>query len=242
MKDIGKNIKSIRQTKGMTQDALAEALFVTRQTVSNYENGRSRPDLDMLLKIAQVLDTDINAIIYGPSIPQSKKNGYRWLAISGSALVAMTMLYALLSILFSKESGAFYYEYISLRWINRLTLFPAMLFVLGWVLTHCLSLFANLRQLRPERSKVLRVIACVLLGLLVIVPVPYIVFQSVALYRSIVYHNVSMTFPYIPVLWESFKAILFLVRDAPFAYIILGGVFWLLALPDVGKREESVTG
>ena len=39
MRDIGKNIKNIRQTKGMTQDTMAEALFVTRQTVSNYENG-----------------------------------------------------------------------------------------------------------------------------------------------------------------------------------------------------------
>ena len=54
MRDIGKNIKTLRMAKGMTQEDLAAALFVTRQTVSNYENGRSRPDLDMLLNIAQV--------------------------------------------------------------------------------------------------------------------------------------------------------------------------------------------
>ena len=77
MRDIGKNIKNIRQTKGMTQDTMAEALFVTRQTVSNYENGRSRPDLDMLLRIAEVLETDVNTIIYGPPIPQSKKDSYK---------------------------------------------------------------------------------------------------------------------------------------------------------------------
>ena len=40
MRDIGKNIKMIRQSKEMTHEALAEVLFVTRQTVSNYENGR----------------------------------------------------------------------------------------------------------------------------------------------------------------------------------------------------------
>ena len=57
MKDIGKNIKAIRQTKGMTQNDLADALYVTRQTVSNYENGRSQPDLDMLLKIAEILES-----------------------------------------------------------------------------------------------------------------------------------------------------------------------------------------
>lgn len=37
MRDIGKNIKTLRTAKGMTQEELAAALFVTRQTVSNYE-------------------------------------------------------------------------------------------------------------------------------------------------------------------------------------------------------------
>lgn len=42
MRDIGKNIRTLREKKGMTQEELAQALFVTRQTVSNYETGRSR--------------------------------------------------------------------------------------------------------------------------------------------------------------------------------------------------------
>ncbi|HIR10446.1 MAG TPA: helix-turn-helix transcriptional regulator, partial [Candidatus Avoscillospira stercoripullorum] len=37
MRDIGKNIRTLRIRRGLTQDELAEALFVTRQTVSNYE-------------------------------------------------------------------------------------------------------------------------------------------------------------------------------------------------------------
>ena len=41
MRDIGKNIKTLRIRRGMTQDELAEALYVTRQTVSNYETGVS---------------------------------------------------------------------------------------------------------------------------------------------------------------------------------------------------------
>ena len=42
MRDIGKNIRDLRQQKHLTQEELAEQLFVTRQTVSNYENGRTR--------------------------------------------------------------------------------------------------------------------------------------------------------------------------------------------------------
>ena len=57
MRDISKNIKQLRIKKGMTQDELAEVLFVTRQTVSNYETGKSHPDVDMLVSIAAALWT-----------------------------------------------------------------------------------------------------------------------------------------------------------------------------------------
>ena len=77
MRDVGKNIKQIRLSKNMTQDSLADALYVTRQTVSNYENGRSRPDLDMLVRIAEIFDTDVNTLIYGPPVPESKKAAWQ---------------------------------------------------------------------------------------------------------------------------------------------------------------------
>ena len=58
MRDIGKNIRDLRQQKHLTQEELAEQLFVTRQTVSNYENGRTRPDVDQILRLAEIFDTD----------------------------------------------------------------------------------------------------------------------------------------------------------------------------------------
>ena len=79
----------------MTQDTLAEKLFVTRQTVSNYENGRSRPDIDMVLKIAEALDTDTNSIIYGLSVPESKKQAYRRLRIMGCICALLCVAYGL---------------------------------------------------------------------------------------------------------------------------------------------------
>ena len=72
MRDIGKNIRDLRSKRNMTQDELAEKLFVTRQTVSNYETGRSRPDLDMLVKIAKVLECDTNALLFGLPKPEKK--------------------------------------------------------------------------------------------------------------------------------------------------------------------------
>lgn len=67
MRDIGKNIRSLRVKRNMSQDHLAEALHVTRQTVSNYETGRSRPDVEMLTALATALDADVREILYGPA-------------------------------------------------------------------------------------------------------------------------------------------------------------------------------
>ena len=67
MRDIGKNIRALRARRGMRQDQLAEALHVTRQTVSNYETGRSRPDVEMLTALAEVLGADVKEVLYGPA-------------------------------------------------------------------------------------------------------------------------------------------------------------------------------
>ena len=62
---VGKNIKSYREQKNITQDELAEKLCVTRQAVSNWECGKTEPDIDTLHKIADVLEVNIEELIYG---------------------------------------------------------------------------------------------------------------------------------------------------------------------------------
>ena len=62
---VGKNIKTAREEKGITQEAMAEQLNVTRQAVSSWENEKTRPDVEMLDKIAGVLGVDIERLIYG---------------------------------------------------------------------------------------------------------------------------------------------------------------------------------
>ena len=65
MAKIGRNIREQRMKKGLSQEELAERLYVTRQTISNYETGRSDPDVEMLTRLAEALDTDIQLLIYG---------------------------------------------------------------------------------------------------------------------------------------------------------------------------------
>ncbi len=52
---LGKNIKALRLSKGLSQQALAEQLHVVRQTVSKWESGLSVPDADLLIRLSQLL-------------------------------------------------------------------------------------------------------------------------------------------------------------------------------------------
>ena len=96
MSKISRNIKKIRKEKGITQEALAEKLFVTRQAVSNWENDKTKPDIESLEMLAEALSVDIEELIYGEKkaviISQDKtkqKNRIKiTLAIVGSIFVA----------------------------------------------------------------------------------------------------------------------------------------------------------
>ena len=62
---IAKNIKKFRELKNISQSELAEKLNVTRQAVSNWETGKTQPDIDTLHKIADMLEISIDELIYG---------------------------------------------------------------------------------------------------------------------------------------------------------------------------------
>ena len=63
--NIHQNLKSCRTRLGITQEQVAEQLHTTRQTVSNYETGRSQPDLDTLVRLAGLYQVPVEALLYG---------------------------------------------------------------------------------------------------------------------------------------------------------------------------------
>ncbi len=63
MSEFGENLRKAREAKGITQQTLAESLFVTRQTVSRWESGSRYPDLLTARKISEVLDTSVGALL-----------------------------------------------------------------------------------------------------------------------------------------------------------------------------------
>lgn len=61
--DIGKRLKQKRQEANLTQKELADLLFVSRQTISSWEVGRTYPDLETLVKISELFATPLDDLL-----------------------------------------------------------------------------------------------------------------------------------------------------------------------------------
>ena len=71
MNRLPDHIREKRIGKGLTQQQLAEKIFVTRQAVSRYETGERTPDLFTLQKLAEILDTTIDQLLDGHNMRQA---------------------------------------------------------------------------------------------------------------------------------------------------------------------------
>lgn len=68
---ISNFIKAKRKELGITQDELAEKLFVTEKAISRWETGRGTPDISLLLPLSKELNIDVSELLNGE---ENKKN------------------------------------------------------------------------------------------------------------------------------------------------------------------------
>lgn len=163
MNSVARNIKKLRQRKGLTQEELADKLHVTRQAVSNWETDKNQPDIETLINLAQVLDTDVNELIYGlaPEPYQRFQRRYVYATILCAAIVITVLLLEI-----------FLYPYIMKvrsRTYNTLPTFiyifsvrPLGYLAAGAMLPAALSMWADTRVKKSVR------IAALVFGLVVV--------------------------------------------------------------------------
>ena len=70
---LNENIKTIRKSKGLSQEELAVKLNVVRQTVSKWEQGLSVPDSDMLISLSESLETPVSTLL-GENVAKQEAN------------------------------------------------------------------------------------------------------------------------------------------------------------------------
>lgn len=63
--EIGKQIKKHRSELGLSQEEFADKIFVTRQSVSNWENDKNYPDINSLVLMAEIFGISLDNLIKG---------------------------------------------------------------------------------------------------------------------------------------------------------------------------------
>lgn len=234
MRDIGKNIRALRTRADMSQDELAEKLFVTRQTVSNYENGKSRPDVEMLLRIAEVLGADMNAVLYGAEIPDAVKRERRRevkrMIVTGTVVLvlaaALWILTPIAAYLRNNTYTVGLYEFV------KLLLRPAVFFAAGYGAVQGMMLLLPQKP-AVEWGKYVRIGVLAVLGLYAVWSVPVTVWALLP--REVG----GSSFP--PVYIPGYTELLFPVMNIALRYswgFLLPGAAWRFFSPPAKVPEE----
>lgn len=107
--ELGKKIVKIRKDNNLTQEDLAEMYYVSRQTISSWENSKSYPDLDILIKISNDFSISLDVLLKGDekmvtNISKSQKDSKRYKNI----LTIISIGFILILILFGIYSISYY--------------------------------------------------------------------------------------------------------------------------------------
>lgn len=168
MRDIGKNIRDLRERAKLTQDALAEQLCTTRQTISNYERGKTRPDVEQVLRLAAVFGTDANAILYGPPGAERRRDARLRTVLSGMIWSVLQTGYWLLAPAAEEQHRV--YLNVMPKGLLWLLLRPVTLLVFGWFLMQLISLVTARKPLKTKRAVHVQIILIILAGLSIALP------------------------------------------------------------------------
>ncbi|MDD7607215.1 MAG: helix-turn-helix transcriptional regulator [Candidatus Enterosoma sp.] len=60
---VGRKISSYRKRKNLSQDELAERMYVSRQLVSKWENGTGIPKIDYIIDLCEILDVNFEELL-----------------------------------------------------------------------------------------------------------------------------------------------------------------------------------
>lgn len=72
--NLGENIYTYRTKRNLSQGELANALEVSRQSVSKWENNLAQPELDKLIRMSKLFSISLDELVYGPAAAQESNN------------------------------------------------------------------------------------------------------------------------------------------------------------------------
>lgn len=106
--EIGEVVKKKRLEFKMTQEELAQTLFVSRPLISKWENGKSYPDLDQLIQLSDLFDISLDELMRGDSTMVKEKDKYVTRGIAWknwNTLVGLILVWLLVDVGFNFFEG-----------------------------------------------------------------------------------------------------------------------------------------
>ncbi|MEG0375950.1 MAG: helix-turn-helix transcriptional regulator [Raoultibacter sp.] len=95
--NLGEQIKNYRTNRGYSQEDLAAKLYVSRQTISNWETDKTYPDVQSLLLLSALFDTTIDELVKGDietmkeAIDANKMKTLSWVMLVGVVAALLTI-------------------------------------------------------------------------------------------------------------------------------------------------------
>lgn len=184
MNTVAKNIRRLRIRDGLTQDALAEKLCVTRQAVSSWETGKTQPDVDTLHTIAGAFGTDIAVVIYGERCvpaqsPEEKKRKIVTAVILGFVTLALLLIALFLAPVLKEQAErtfhAIPYVLYLMLGLPLLYLFAAMFLM---------SVFSVFWDFRIKNAVIRRILFVLSAGFILLYGIPVTLGMTVFVNRA----------------------------------------------------------
>lgn len=173
--ELHEKLQILRKNRGMTQEELAEALFVSRTAVSKWESGRGYPSIDSLKEISNYFSITIDELLSGEKLlsiaEREKQAGIRRIC---DLLFGITDLFSLLLILlplYPKTVNGYVYSvslsaYTEIAAANRMAYW---ILFLALILTGIIKILWNTREKKRDAvtacSMVLSTLTVLLLAL-----------------------------------------------------------------------------
>lgn len=120
--EIEKKLKDVRIQAGLTQEQVAEKIMVSRQTVSNWENGKSLPDIVSIMSLSDLYQISIDELLKGDKRMKEKMEKDANIAKANKRVILTTAIITLVvGIIYSISifAGGAFYEFCAsaIQWV-----------------------------------------------------------------------------------------------------------------------------
>jgi len=150
---LGDNIRRLRTERKMSQEYLAEQLYVSRQAVSKWENGQTEPTAKNLVELARLFNISVSELVEPEKLPNTKQDGQNSILKQNLEVVAVGAYtgFAILSTVQINDPGFYVYAAV-------------LTFLAGCVMAY--NIFRLPRQHRVKTA-LKELVYCVLVWILV---------------------------------------------------------------------------